>query len=98
TLPKLDIETALMGTSLLEARARELMRPHGSSPGDAWYGTTQPYQWSKFFCVTADLNHCGAMLLGRDSRTITEVYDFVEACLSSSASPTVFSPRRESQV
>ncbi len=97
TLPKLGIERAAMGTSLLGPEARKLMLP---ATGDdaVWQSRTQPYAWSRFFCTTSDINRGAAMLLGRDTLRLTAAYDFLEACLSSSAFPVVFAPRPESSV
>ena len=97
TLPKLGIERAAMGTSLLGPEARKLLLPAGGDD-DVWQGKTQPYEYARFFCTTSDINRGAAMLLGRDTLRVTGAYDFLEACLSSSAFPVVFAPRPESSV
>lgn len=97
TLPKLGIEHAAMGTSLLGPEARKLMMPATGDNGE-WQGRTQPYNYSRFFCTTSDINRGAAMLLGRDTLRLTGSYDFLEACLSSSAFPVVFAARPESAV
>jgi predicted acylesterase/phospholipase RssA len=115
TLPRLDVREALLGTSLLELRARELLdlsRVAGSSstPGEAaWWklGTgSQPFMGPRqetggthiaFFGTATDLWTEKMALLGGVAPG-DEPYDIVEAALASSAFPSVFSPRRESQI
>ncbi len=99
TLRRLDIETAIMGTSLIETAARTLLGEGFGIKLD----NPQPYHNGtatnpiSFFGTTSDLNHRRALVLGRDLST-TASYDFVKAALSSSAFPVVFSPRQEAEV
>ena len=75
TLRRLDIETALMGTSLLEGAARTLM---GEGRPGINLDTTQPYHPEiSFFGTTSDLNQRRALLLHRDLEQVHS-YDFVE--------------------
>jgi predicted acylesterase/phospholipase RssA len=115
TLPRLDVREALLGTSLLELRARELLELSsvtGSAvaPGGAvWWklGTgSQPFMGPRhenggthiaFFGTATDLWTEKMELLGGVAPG-DEPYDIVEAALASSAFPSVFSPRRESQI
>jgi predicted acylesterase/phospholipase RssA len=104
TLPSLNIETFLMGTSLLEPLARNLL---GEAAGIN-LKRTQPYHAAdhpvSFFCTTSDLYLRRPLLLGRDFlcegdfHNIPGGYDFVNATLSSSAFPAVFAPRSEAQL
>lgn len=101
TLRRLDIECALMGTSLLENTACTLLG-HGRPGIDL--DTSQPYHDAahpersvSFFCTASDLNERRALLLPRDSGSAL-AYDFVKAALSSSAFPVVFSPRQQAEV
>ena len=115
TLPRLDVREALLGTSLLELRARELLALSSvaGSPaapgGAAWWrlGTgSQPFMGPRhenggthiaFFGTATDLWTEKMELLGGVAPG-DEPYDIVEAALASSAFPSVFSPRRESQI
>ena len=93
TLPSLDIEYAVMGTSLLEGAARNLLQLEVTD-------VPQPYhkQGISFFATTSYLNRRMPLLLGRDFLTSGSSYDFIKACLSSSAFPSVFAPRTEAEV
>ena len=104
TLPSLNIETALMGTSLLEPLARKLL---GEKYGIG-LDKCQPYHAEdcrvSFFCTTSDLHRRRSLLLGRDFLKTGDFlksagsYDFVGATLSSAAFPTVFAPRSEAEL
>ncbi len=104
TLPSLDIETFLMGTSLLEPLARKLLGGDFGLP----LNTSQPYHRGahpiSFFCTTSDLYLRRSFVLGRDFLQTGNFmsspgsYDFVNAALCSSAFPVVFAPRSEAQV
>jgi len=104
TLPSLDIETFLMGTSLLEPLARRLL---GERYGIA-LNNCQPYHFGQhpvsFFCTTSDFHERRSLLLGRDFLCdnnffhVPGSYDFVNATLCSSAFPIVFSPRCEAHL
>lgn len=103
TLHRLDIQNALMGTSLIENAARTLLG-HGRLGIDL--DTQQPYHDAadpdrsiSFFGTTSDLNRRRPLLLPRDiGSDDSAAYDFVKAALSSSAFPAVFSPRQEAEV
>jgi predicted acylesterase/phospholipase RssA len=106
TLRRLDIEHALMGTSLLAPLARTLL---GEGYGID-LSRVQPYHWApgspgqpaphpvSFFSTTTLLGTKESLLLGRDFLRPSPRYDFAEAGLASSAFPAVFSPRQEAQV
>ena len=95
TLRRLEIESSLMGTTLIEDAARKLL---GQTAGFS-LDTTQPYHQHQvsFFATTSDLNRKEGLLLPRDLKNVTS-YDFIKAALSSSAFPVVFAPRQESEV
>lgn len=106
TLRRLDIEYALMGTSLLAPLARTLLgeryridlsrvQPYHWAPGSP--GQPAPHPVS-FFSTTTLLGTKESLLLGRDFLRPSPSYDFAEAGLASSAFPAVFSPRQEAQV
>ncbi len=98
TLASFEIQTALMGASLLEPQARRLL---GDGVPGIRLDRVQPYHCGEsrvsFFCTTSFLNARVALLLGRDFLTEDPTWDFISAALSSSAFPAVFSPRSESQ-
>jgi predicted acylesterase/phospholipase RssA len=103
TLHRLDIQNALMGTSLIENAARTLLG-HGR-PGidlgtkQPYHDTDRPHRSISFFGTTSDLNRRRPLLLPRDIGDLDSPgYDFVKAALSSSAFPAVFSPRQEAEV
>ncbi len=99
SLQRLDIRYAIMGASLLEQTARQLL---GAPLLDL--NCVQPYQGVRkgqdiaFFATTTDLGSKTPHLLGRRPADHAVPYDFVEAGLSSSAFPCVFAPRRQSNV
>ncbi|HLJ28108.1 MAG TPA: patatin-like phospholipase family protein [Candidatus Angelobacter sp.] len=95
TLQRLDIVDAVMGASLLEPTARTLL---GSMLGYDMFDS-QPYQKSKIaiFGTSTDLRNEQPVLFGR-YRFDRQSYDFVNACLASSAFPAVFAPRKEDQI
>lgn len=98
TLKRLNIEYAVIGTSLLEPAVRRLlvggdgktpanpMQPFDSPNRIALYGTTIDYWLQR------------PVLLGATRPDRGPSYDLVEAVLSSSAFPCVFSTRRESDL
>ena len=95
TLKRLNIENALIGTSLIQPTANRLLMVDGldlksiqpfRKKGIAVYGTTVDF-WRQ-----------RPVLLGVKTKDRGPLYDFVEAALSSSAFPCVFSPRRESDL
>lgn len=95
TLRRLDIVDAVMGASLLEPTARRLL---GSMLGYNM-NSSQPYQQGgiAIFGTSTCLNHQQPVLLGR-YKWETNTYDFVNACLASSAFPAVFAPRHEDEI
>ncbi|MET0552933.1 MAG: patatin-like phospholipase family protein, partial [Vicinamibacteria bacterium] len=110
TLGRLEITHAMMGTSLLEPTARQLLgegfgialdraqpyhRRATATAGEA--GDFRPLDVS-FFCTTSHLNSQTPLLLGRDFFREFATYDFVKAALASSAFPAVFSPVQEADV
>jgi hypothetical protein len=98
TIRRLDIERAVIGTSLLEQVAVELLTS-GTAPDRLEY---QPFQSANigFYGTATNLKTQSAVLLGsKSSAPRPEApFDFVEAALASSAFPVVFPPRPESQV
>lgn len=96
TIRRLDIEGAIIDTSLLEERAAELLLNASTSSRS----TRQPYQAHGIACfgTATDLKTQTATLLGGNGVLADYPYDFVEAALASSAFPAVFEPRRESAV
>ena len=92
TLQRLDITSAIIGTSLLEDRARTLL---GS---DRFHlDRDQPYAGISLFATASDISRSQPLLLPRDLDHST-VYDFVQAGLSSSAFPAAFRPRQQAEV
>lgn len=95
TLRRMEIEQAVIGTSLLEPLARELL---------GWTGARlterQPFKPKKiaFFGTTTNLVTQSPLLLGGNQLRPDAPYDYVEAALASSAFPAVFAPRPESNV
>jgi hypothetical protein len=100
TLQRLDIETALIGTSLLETAARELLGQRLGIPMDTaqpYHNAHNPERSISFFGVTSDLHARQGLVLDRDVNA-DRSYDFVMAGLSSSAFPAVFAPRQQAEV
>jgi predicted acylesterase/phospholipase RssA len=95
TLRRLEIERFLIGTSLLEEVARNLMAVSEMSPS-----ARQPFQSAgiAFFGTTTNLATQSPLLLGGYGLRPDAPYDYVEAALASSAFPAVFAPRKESGV
>lgn len=98
TLRQFDIQYAVMGDSLLESAARQLM-----GGGDFDFTRFQPYiegdRGTAFFSTTSYVNCRASLVLGRDSLfDRPESYSFLHAALSSSAFPAAFSVRREAEV
>ncbi|MDP9114638.1 MAG: patatin-like phospholipase family protein, partial [Acidobacteriota bacterium] len=98
TLRRLEIDTALIGTSLLEERAKILL---GAGPFDVDrqidLSKDQPYPDIAVFATASDLSRSRPLLLPRDLSD-TQVYDFVEGGLSSSAFPAAFRPRQQAEL
>jgi predicted acylesterase/phospholipase RssA len=96
TLRRLDIEYALMGVSLLEPTARQLLGDESGVP----LNQLQPFQRRHiaFFGTTTNLMTETPYLLGLYDVGGTQSYDFVQAALASSAFPAIFSPRREADI
>jgi predicted acylesterase/phospholipase RssA len=95
TLRRLEIERFLIGTSLLEQVARDLMAVSEMSPS-----ARQPFQSAgiAFFGTTTNLATQSPLLLGGFGLRLHAPFDYVEAALASSAFPAVFAPRAESSV
>jgi predicted acylesterase/phospholipase RssA len=98
TIRRLDIERAVIGTSLLEQVAAELLIGGGAIDRLEY----QPFQIANigFYGTATNLRTQSAVLLGsKSSAPKPEApFDFVEAALASSAFPVVFAPRPESLV
>ena len=96
TIERLGIDTAVLGASLLELQAAEMLTD--GTPTSRF--NRQPFQKDgiAFFCTTTDLRTQSSLVLGGNGPYPNAPYDFVEAALSSSAFPAVFGPRAESQV
>jgi predicted acylesterase/phospholipase RssA len=96
TIRRLDIEQAVIGASLLELAAADLLAAR--SPEDRL--RRQPFQGRgiAFFGTTTNLRTQTALLLGGNGLYPDAPYDYVEAALASSAFPAVFAPRAESRV
>ena len=100
TLSSFGIRTAVMGASLLETQARQLL---AFSRSGTELSLVQPYQNNTpsgravaFFGTTSLLNTGTSMLLGRDFLTTSSTWNATQAGLCSSAFPAVFSARPES--
>ena len=96
TLRRLDIEDCIMGADLLEPTAKRLLFPAqlARSPNP-----TQPYlPTTAFFATATNVNRRMPVILGRDFAGPVSRYNFLEACLASSAFPVVFAPRSESDL
>jgi predicted acylesterase/phospholipase RssA len=100
TLRRLEIEDAVIGTSLLEVTAYKLLGGDlGLDLHKAQPFFSSPEKGIAFFGTTTDLVSEEPLLLGRYNVPGGEgTYNFVEAALASSAFPGVFAPRRESEV
>jgi len=98
TLQRLEIDTATIGTSLLEERARTLLAAERFDVHHRIDPTKdQPYPDRSLFATASDLSRSQPLLLPRDLDDTT-VYDFVQAGLSSSAFPAAFRPRQQAEV
>lgn len=103
TLKRLNIEFAVIGTSLIEPAARRLLRIEiGPKENREMLDlrTLQPYRHRKIavYGTTIDYWLQRPVLLGAGQPDLGPSYDFVEAVLSSSAFPCVFATRRQSDV
>jgi predicted acylesterase/phospholipase RssA len=94
TLRRLDIEQAVIGTSLLAQVAEKLL----TDGNVALRNARQPFNEVAYFGTTTNLKSQSPMLLGGYDRYKGSPYDYVEAALASSAFPAVFAPRLESAV
>jgi predicted acylesterase/phospholipase RssA len=99
TIRRLDIERAVIGTSLLEQVAADLLTG-GRDDARLEY---QPFQRAAqigFYATATNLRTQSAVLLGsrRTAPQPDAPFDFVEAALASSAFPVVFAPRSESRI
>ncbi len=96
TIKRLDIERAVIGTSLLEPVARQLLAAHHVGEG-----VRQPFLHEAgiaYFGMTTNLVTQTSVVLGGEDHYPGAPYDYVEAALASSAFPAVFAPRQESNV
>jgi predicted acylesterase/phospholipase RssA len=96
TLRRLRIEQAVVGTSLLDGLARELL---GVESNEASL-ERQPFlsKGIAFFGTATDLGARTSVLLGGDGILPGAPYNIVEAALASSAFPCVFAPRSLSDI
>jgi predicted acylesterase/phospholipase RssA len=96
TLRRLDVEYSLMGVSLLEPTARQLLGSKYRIPLDV----PQPFleDGIAFFATTTNLLEEKTFLLGCHPMSHGEHFDFVQGTLASSAFPAIFAPRRESDI
>jgi predicted acylesterase/phospholipase RssA len=95
TLARLNIEHALLGSSLLEHRVRELI---GGSGVRLDHG--QPFQDAEiaFLATTTNLGAQSQVVLWDRCLEFGKPFDFIHAALASSAFPAVFAPRRACEV
>jgi hypothetical protein len=96
TIRRLEMERAVIGTSLLEQIAVDLL----TDGTETFSLQRQPFQSQgiAFYGTATDLNNESTVMLGGDELHSGAPYDFVEAALASSAFPAIFAPRAESQV
>ena len=103
TLDRLEILYAVIGASLLQEAARVLL---GAQHAKFDLGRRQPYidyqagTGTSVFCTAAYVNQRWLLVLGRDALqpNIAKSFNFLQACLSSSAFPAAFEPRSEAEV
>ncbi|HLI75386.1 MAG TPA: patatin-like phospholipase family protein, partial [Acidobacteriaceae bacterium] len=101
TLASFEVQTAIIGVSMLTDQARVLL---GAGKPEVDLSSVQPYQGPNarrkvsFFCTTSFLNARTPLLLGRDFLTADPTWDGVYAGLCSSAFPAAFAPREESDL
>jgi predicted acylesterase/phospholipase RssA len=93
TLRRLDIQTALIGTSLLEKAANRIL-----AADQLKEGSRQPFGNIAYFGTTTNLITQSSLLLGGYGLHAGAPYSYVQAALASSAFPAVFAPRPESMV
>ena len=94
TLQRLSVEECVMGAELLEDQVRTLL--FGKNKDNPERFKCQPFPTTAFFATATHLTRKATVLLGRDFPSESRApgqFDFVEACLSSSAFPVVFAPR-----
>jgi len=98
TLMRLNIQSAVIGSSLLEKRAAELIG--GTDGTDIPLNTDQPFTEKQiaFLATATNLGAQGQVVFGDNPGHRNRRYDFVASTLSSSAFPAVFAPRRQSDV
>ncbi|WP_158945099.1 patatin-like phospholipase family protein [Granulicella sp. S190] len=102
TLASFDIQSCIMGVSLLEAETRRLLA--FSASGDE-LTKVQPYQDNTpsgrkvaFFGTTSFLNSSSSLVLGRDFLTTAPSWSATQQGLCSSAFPAVFAARTEAEL
>ncbi len=97
SLARLDVQSAVIGASLLEEEAKKLIGGDGVNLGHA-----QPFQNANtriaFLATTTNLGAQLQVMLWDQYALYDRPYDFIQAALSSSAFPAVFAPRRNSDV
>ena len=98
TLRRLAIEDCVMGADLLTEQAERLLFPPEAQVSRY---DVQPYKGIGFFATATVLSRRATVILGRDfphEIRSPDQYDFLEACLASSAFPVVFAPRSVSDL
>lgn len=95
TLKRLNIEYAVIGTSLMQPTAERLLTADGAN-----LKTVQPFRQRDIalYGTTIDFWRQRPVLLGAERADRGPLYNFIEAALCSSAFPCVFSTRRESDL
>jgi predicted acylesterase/phospholipase RssA len=95
SLARLSIQSAVIGSSLLELRAGDLI-----GGDNVELDHPQPFRGRNiaFLATTTNLGAQASTVLWDDYENYLQPYDFIQAALASSAFPAVFAPRRESDV
>jgi predicted acylesterase/phospholipase RssA len=98
TLSRLGVEWAMMGSSLIEQTARELLEIDEHLVSDSRQPYNDPDHPVAFFGTATNLGTESLFWLGDSQHLSGARYDFVKAALASSAFPSVFAPQRESDL
>jgi predicted acylesterase/phospholipase RssA len=93
TLPQLNIQYAIVGSALLELRARDLLKDVENAACQA-----QPFEGIAFYGTVTNMGGKHPELMLGDYSKYSRPFDFVEAALASSAFPAIFASRRESEI
>jgi predicted acylesterase/phospholipase RssA len=93
TLPQLKIQYAIVGSALLELRARDLLKDVENAACQA-----QPFEGIAFYGTVTNMGGKHPELMLGDYSKYSRPFDFVEAALASSAFPAIFASRRESEI